>query len=222
MQRKRVIVVTFAFFLLTATLAANAQERAWSLSRETVALGDDEIAEYTAIVTSDEVPTHVERILYQDDAGTLLVIRSESTLDGKRDVTALVLAVELVDSSESFDLTVNSDGVAVATLAGSSVSFNDADVLPQSVKDDATVLLAGASTKFRDALRRLTEVGTYYTPRFESVGFILRELFFADIPPGYPAQELSRVTGAMVVDTFDPQVLPPGPFELQFGGAYFE
>ncbi len=215
-----------ACLALGFSLSTSAQDRTWSKFHHEVRLEGEIASRYTVISSSDRQSPHVSRLLYDDMKGGLLVVRRETTTvqdagEGLR-VTDSVIAISRVENDEALTVTLRGEH-GTLRLAGGSVTFVDVedDTFPKSVRDAATALLADTSQEFNSALRGLTEAGSYSSFRLASAGLLLRKLFYPDIDAGKFVVLDGTPTDA-VVHTFNPTANPPGPFELQFGDAYYQ
>lgn len=219
-------VMAAVFLLLTFTVPV-AQQRTWLKSHEKIEM-DEVLAEYTEIATSDHLSPREQRYLYVDSVGVALVLRHSTDVVMDGDVIegtgSFGSSVTMVSTGEQITLEYDqgTDTVAV-TIASGSFSYSDTSErpLPQSVKVEALgVLTANASPAFQQALQRFAGVGARYSNLFHGFAFELADLFFAEI-------ELLAVTDLTsepteIVTDFDPYTTPPGPFEQQFGQAYYE
>lgn len=178
-------------------------------------------------MTSDSEFPYESRILYEDEFGRRLVIRKRFLDDTGYGTTT----IEWPDRSESvvfelapgISLTVRHTQETLVIDTQTTVMEMGPD--PRSLRpaDRAAglALISSASEEFRAALRSLAEVGVYESMFFTGVGNWMSQLFFHDIPSGFPAKGPTTMEKTIVVG-FDPMVVPPDAFEQAFGAAYFE
>jgi hypothetical protein len=219
MSNRRLLVVVLV--IAASFLAARADDaRSWLKFHESVRFGEETVGEYTKFMTHDQIGIPAEsKTLYRDEEGMLFVVRNEALSE----TGAGAIVVKALSSGETLviDMVDEPDSQITVTLGTDSVSFADAEQLPADVKTSGASLLANASPGFRDGLRRMAIVGSYYSTEFAPVGFLLRELFFPDleVPQGPPPGELTSEPTDVIVG-FDPAVHSPGPFDVLFGGEY--
>lgn len=213
-----------AVLLLVAVGVVQADDREWIKRHHLVEMDEIVLGEYTHISTSDELSPYKNRILYLDPQGVRLVLRA--TIDVVREdgqivgIQAAEHSVTSLDTGEQLVMELQADRTQIATLGAASFTYTDQFQLPQQTKDDAQAFLhSNASQSFQTALHGLARVGLQYAPILMDVSASLEQLFFYDAGAGNPA---NYVTESDVVLDFDPQLTQPGPFEEQFGPAYYD
>ena len=184
--------------------------------------GGSIVAEFTVIRTRGAEPPDPleERLLYEDDAGRLLVIRWSAPSDESSSTS-----FECVGSREriAFD-TVTMKSLTIE-IAGASmeVQLENVDTRrpgpPRAMIDRAAVLFQRVTPECRAALRRLVEIGGRYSARIGVEAAILGPVLFPDIETRMGSVDrTSRERD--IVFPFDPATTPPDDFERQFGSAY--
>lgn len=231
MRRRIKCSVSILVVCLIVAVPSLATERAWTKYHQSVEIPTDSgtkvLAEFTTIVTSDTEFPFLSRILYEDEQGRRLVIRKEFLDDTGFGTTT----IEWPDKSESVSfelapnhsLTVSRGEQSLVVDVQTTLAEMGPDPLSFRPVDRAAglTLIAGATENFRSTLRTLAEVGVYESMFFTGVGNWMSQLFFHDIQSGFPAKDSTSMHKTKVVG-FDPLVVAPGPFEQEFGDAYFE
>lgn len=226
-SRTTVRLAASGVILVALSHPAPAQEaRQLRKSHTQIQFGSDPImGEFTVIQTSDGASPDVKRVLYQDGEGTLLVLRYNTVFslnqgDGMPLVSATTISVKKSDSGEILTLTLAS-GTVTLTYGAASVSTPDSNSYSAQTTQAALAMIATASQGFRDALRRLSVMGSYNVPDFESIALPMRLAFFSDVhPSGEPDDLTTDPTG--VVENFSAATTPPGTFEAPFGQDYYQ
>lgn len=195
--------------------SASAAERSYLRSHQVVRFGGHAVAEFTRIMTADKGLPFIARTLYQDDTGARLVVREVTeNVEGVGSIS-----VELIETGEKLTVTMQKPATITVGLGSEKLEFSDAEVLPPHVKKSGASLLENASPSFQGALRRLAQAGCSFIAELEPIGFLLRELFFSDLPkPSGPAPDFSETMA--VTKNFDPAVHPATEFESAFGAAF--
>lgn len=185
--------------------------------------GGSIVAEFTMIRTrrADPPDPLEERVLYEDDAGRLLVIRWSAPSDESSSTS-----FECVGSREriTFDVaTMKSLSIGIAG-ASMEVRFEDIDTNlpgpPRTVIDRAAVLFQKVTPECRAALRRYVEIGGGYSFLVGVEASILGPVLFPDIE--MRKGNVDRTSRERdIVFPFDPATTPPDDFEQQFGSAYY-
>ena len=208
--------------LLLVGVTGVAAQRAEVKYHQIVHIGN-ELAEYTVIVPMDENSPRISRHLYQHSQGERLVVRSTSYfVEGALPQTSsFTTSVESIDTGETMELSLDEDDTITVVLGGGSVSWVDGPEVPEEVQQQAVTLLANVSTEFSDALYRLGEAGIAYSMTFNTIGTVIAELLFPGQLVVVSLQNAEQVP-TEVVQNFDPNVHPPGPFEQPFGNHYYE
>jgi hypothetical protein len=193
-----------------------ADERTWLKTHWTIGtVQEGQLAEFTDIMTLDQIQPYLSRFLYGDSTGNLLVIRfSANTTDSTSRTEYTFLG-----TGEKIAFDIAPPNVTLTRTNGPSITFVDADPIPPEVQSQAASVMEGASQSFKDALRGFAEVTSRYGARLLVAGILLTGVLYPDIdtPSTGSGEEL---TGKVV--GFDPDTTPPNAFEQQFGQAYYQ
>jgi hypothetical protein len=149
------------------------------------------LAEVSLSLTSDGREPHLTRGSYLDlTSRERLAVRSEVHPDNG----AFVLTYEFPESGEA--IVFRSDGsreVKLTRPGGGSLIYDEHDTATASVREAASAVLAGASPRFRKALRDFTAVGVEHGTYLRSLATPLQGLWFPDLDLN-PLPEGERVT----------------------------
>lgn len=208
--------------ILSATTISSLQAADWIKYDQQVLVDGEVLAKYTTIQTKKTIVPYRVRVLYEDENGVLLVLRNEFVTDATGAVQSSAMSARIVGTGETLHISMPNTAEITLTIGGGSMTFADADVFPDGVRQSALQLLASnTSQAFRDALHRLAEVGSFYTVDHSSLAFALRGLFFPDISVTGPPQDRAT-TPTQTVKDFDPLTQQPRAFEATFGDAYYQ
>jgi len=186
------------------------------------------VAEFTSISSNlDELPA-TYRILYRDSQGRRLVIRDLYT-DGEGSGT---LSIECVSSGEIVEFETVAQESITARFGPNSVTVNatdvsmDATALPENLRAECATVFDSLSLPCRLTLRRLAEIGDYYSLELSEAGFMVATFVLTGslaiaVDGNPPAVETTSAPTEVVVE-FDPAQTPPTEFEEGFGAAYYE
>lgn len=215
-----------AVFLLTLTSATAQTTTKW---QQEVSVDEQLHAKWTYIGSSSG--THYEdRILYQDGASNLFVLR----LEGDATTGVYTSIIEYLQTGETLTFDANAVSFTLSSsthqVTGTKVLLEnygpgDATELPPSLVAEAASVLGSLSEGFRDALRTLVYVGCNETMhlfvRVAATGHLVYyEDPHIDCTEVAPNELSSEMTG--FTQNFDPYQFSPNTFEQQFGSAYYE
>lgn len=135
--------------------------------------------------------------------------------------TQISNALSCADCGELLTLTFNSGGLtATMQLGGQSFTFDETQPGSTSTRQQATSLIASASSAFRDSLEQLTRDGFKYLTDFGVAAETLQTIFFYNSVT--PTERVAAKVVQVHVSVFDSNTTQPSPFESQFGADYYQ
>lgn len=210
---KKIFFVVCLLLILPVFSSAQTPNREWA--RVHMEMKDpassEKIAEISFIFTSDLNSPRLLRFLYSDSLDRKLVYRKE------HDSVNVWISMKSVASSEVLEFHINGSSIT-AEFGGGGFSFQDGQETSSSVRNQMTTLLSGASNGFLPLLRTFTQKSLQYETDFSVTAQLLRDLLFPDLPVSQPESPNVLITKTK---PFDPQTIPPTPFEQAFGADYF-
>ena len=226
LSRKLLVSLSMTVALCLAVAPAlgsdETPDRTLGKLHQKVLLGETVLAEYTLITTLDQSSPFVAKYLYQDQGGQRMVILMVTEDRGPNTIT-----VRFPATDEVLTIVQNEDNSSTIALGGAAPilvlapDVREKTALPETLKGQGAQALDTISADFRAALRDLAAVGSVHSSEFAFVGAYLGGLFYTEFEG-----KVAHVDGtgpiAGAVRGFDPNVHPPGDFELAFGDEYFQ
>lgn len=217
-MKKALGVAVLSALLLSGNVIA--ENEAWSYYHRTVDLDGESLIRYSKI---SQPASGESRMLVEDDQGHHWVVRASKPPGGTEGEG--VLNFKFVATGETLEIEIVPDDHVTYSIGSVDVTrtyLEDAanEGVPAAVQTAAQAMLASTSQDFQDSLENLASVAHRYSASLYWIGPVLSEVFFPAMVSQSPTGGDSPMLG--FVGDFDPNVTPPGSFELQFGPDYFQ
>lgn len=180
-----------------------------------------DLAEFTEISSSGGGLASASRVLYEDDRGRRVVIRTRIPYDRTDSRTyRCVRSGETLTVERVFGTSLTIGFAGRRLRIDASTVDKKATRLPPAIAARVEELLRGLSPDCRAALHRLTEIGTSYAIELYGAAAGLRDLVASDAPMG-PTTTCGPSRLEYVIEPFDPASDRPDAFETRFGDSYY-